>query len=90
MLFSTPFFLRCFQMFSDFGPIWGGPGRSKNWRNRLKNASGACFKRVWTFSTISEAILERFYRIFDGFGMEFGGILGGFCIEFEDKSKYFR
>ena len=90
MLVSIPFFLRFFLFFNDFGSIWGGPGRSKNWRNLQKNVFGACFKRVWTFGTSLEATLERFYLIFGGFGMDFGCLLGGFSFEFEDNSKYFR
>ena len=77
-------------IFLNFQTILARFGEVQKSEKSQKNAFGARFKRVWTFGTISEAILERFYRIFAGFGMDFGGMLGGFSIEFEDNSKYFR
>ena len=68
----------------------GRPREVQKSEKSKKNASGARFKRVWTFGAISEAILKRFYRIVDGFGKDFGSIWGGFRVDFEDNSKYFR
>ena len=77
-----------FQIFNDFGLILGGPGRSKNCEKSLKIGLGVRLEHVWTFGTILDAILKRFYLIFYGFGDHFGSILGGFGIDFENLKDF--
>ena len=57
MLFLSPTLFACF---SDFGSIWGGPGRSKNCKKSSNNTFRPRLERAWTFGTISDVILNRF------------------------------
>ena len=41
--FDIAFFVVVFLILSDFGSILGGPGRSKNYKNRLKKRIQAAF-----------------------------------------------
>ena len=76
------FFLRFLRILARFWEALGPPKIEKKLKKIEKIVFGAVLERVWDLGSILEAILERFWWIWDGFWMDFGYILEGFWKDF--------